>query len=250
MSATAAQAELDRLLESAERKERQARQRALLYTAIPIVMAIALLAWTTIEVRQAMQQVDSAQAEAARFRAEAQTQQAEVDRLMATVLRLNEELDAAQEKLADAAALGKYVHPIDFVDLKAIASRNPGTASVLARILSLKDQGVGWRLGGTSPEDGFDSPGFAAFVLKAVGAGLDLGSSERELLARSRELYDRLTRVSEPQPGDLVFYPSGYALFHFLDANGRPFVIGMTPLGITALEPDFAQPVGFRRWRR
>jgi hypothetical protein len=53
----------------------------------------------------------------------------------------------------------------------------------------------------------------------------------------------------DPQPriGDLAFYPSGYVLFYFLDRSDRPFVIGMTPFGIAALEPGFATIVGFRR---
>jgi hypothetical protein len=39
----------------------------------------------------------------------------------------------------------------------------------------------------------------------------------------------------------------GYVLFYYLDREGRPFVIGMTPMGIAALEPEFATPVGYRR---
>jgi hypothetical protein len=44
-----------------------------------------------------------------------------------------------------------------------------------------------------------------------------------------------------------VFYPAGYALFWFVDRNNRPFVIGMTPTGIVALEPNFAERTGVGR---
>ena len=51
--------------------------------------------------------------------------------------------------------------------------------------------------------------------------------------------------------GDLVFYPAGYAMFYFADPREGPFVLGMTPFGITALKSDFAKPVGYRQvqWR-
>jgi hypothetical protein len=50
--------------------------------------------------------------------------------------------------------------------------------------------------------------------------------------------------VETPRAGDLLFYEAGYALFYFLEAGNRPFVIGMTPFGITSLKPDFAKPIG------
>lgn len=53
-----------------------------------------------------------------------------------------------------------------------------------------------------------------------------------------------------PHTGDLAFYPSGYALFYFEDPHGGPFVLGMTPFGITALKPDFATVLRYGRVRR
>jgi hypothetical protein len=73
------------------------------------------------------------------------------------------------------------------------------------------------------------------------------GAGEGDLLARSRRLFDTLPAAGSPEPGDLVFYPSGYVLFWYVDQRNQPFVIGMTPSGIIALEPDFAQRVGVRR---
>ena len=58
---------------------------------------------------------------------------------------------------------------------------------------------------------------------------------------------DTLAPATQPQPGDVVFYPSGYALFWFVDHNQQPFVVGMTPNGIVALEPNFAERIGVRR---
>jgi len=56
-----------------------------------------------------------------------------------------------------------------------------------------------------------------------------------------------LPPTATPEVGDLVFYPAGYALFRFEDGRGSPFVIGMTPQGIIALDPDFSKPIGAAR---
>jgi len=34
-------------------------------------------------------------------------------------------------------------------------------------------------------------------------------------------------------------------MFYFEDYDGSPFVIGMTPLGVLALKPDWAKPIGY-----
>ena len=73
------------------------------------------------------------------------------------------------------------------------------------------------------------------------------GAQPESLLSRSRQLYTQLEPVDEPGIGDLAFYPAGYALFYFLDHEQNPFVIGMTPAGIVALEPDFAKVIGYRK---
>jgi hypothetical protein len=59
-----------------------------------------------------------------------------------------------------------------------------------------------------------------------------------------------LPPTTQPKTGDLVIYPSGYAMFYFADPQG-PFVVGMTPLGIAAFKSDFAKPAGYRQvtWR-
>ena len=71
------------------------------------------------------------------------------------------------------------------------------------------------------------------------------------LLEASRSLYDKLPPTIQPRTGDLVFYPAGYAMFYFADPSEGPFVVGMTPFGVTALKSDFAKPVGYRQvqWR-
>jgi cell wall-associated NlpC family hydrolase len=144
-----------------------------------------------------------------------------------------EQISELKRQLSATTDLSRFVHPVDFVDWKGLASQNPAENRVLERILDLRRRRVGWLLGGTRPEEGFDSPSFAAYVLQSVlRGGQDRASSN---------LLSTLPPANEPRVGDLVFYPGGYALFFFLDHHNKPFVIGMTPQGIVALEPTFAR---------
>ncbi|HBE40174.1 MAG TPA: hypothetical protein DDW27_03055 [Bacteroidales bacterium] len=99
-------------------------------------------------------------------------------------------------------------------------------------IIEMKYSGVGWKLNGYSPDVGFDSPSFAAWLLN---------KNEILLIEPSQRyrLPELLRETDNPGIGDLIFYDSGYAMFYFRDRNGHPFCIGMTPLGIVALEINF-----------
>lgn len=81
------------------------------------------------------------------------------------------------------------------------------------------------------PEVGFTSPGFAGYILQQLRRVPDGYPPETTLRT--------LPSVSEPQLGDIIEYETGFALFYLRDRRGSPFVIGMTPMGITALNLDF-----------
>ncbi len=101
-----------------------------------------------------------------------------------------------------------YSHPPSRVDPAQILSgdwktvpEDPAPFSTAELAASALDQlGVRYRLGGTSPEAGFDCSGLVVYVTREV-LGLQLPRRAEEI-----------SRVSEPidvddlQPGDLVFY--------------------------------------------
>jgi hypothetical protein len=58
-------------------------------------------------------------------------------------------------------------------------------------------------------------------------------------------LQKALPRRSKPLVGDVVFYQAGYTMFYYEYRGGSPFVIGMTPLGVLALKPDFAPVISY-----
>jgi hypothetical protein len=245
---------LEHILERVERRESQARRRALLYTLVPIVMASILLVYTSVRIHketrhiqtlqqekaQYSEQIDALKSQSAQYASEVKTLQERID-------SLKKELEDSEARLKKAVELSQYTHAVDFVDLKSIFSRNPREARALELILSLRQRNVGWRLGGQTPAQGFDSPSFAMFILHELRLSTGLVQPGESLLEASRRLFERLKSIPEPGVGNLVFYPAGYVLFYFKDGQNNPFVIGMTPMGITALKPNFATPIGYRR---
>ena len=78
-----------------------------------------------------------------------------------------------------------------FVNLK------PAAGGVLA--IAAQYQGLAYHYGGTSPETGFDCSGFTAWVFGKVGISLPRTAEDQRRA---------VTPVSNPQPGDLVFFGS------------------------------------------
>jgi hypothetical protein len=234
-------------------KKAVSRRRAWLAVLPPLALGVVFLAVASHRLVSAEKEVDQLQGEADRLRQEARRHAAELEPLRrevkargAEIGRLETDVRTLQGKLRESTDLSRFLHPIDMTDVKAIASRHHRVAPILQMIFRLRDAGVGWRLGGTSESVGFDSPSFAAHVLRTFGAATEPATGG-DIIARSGSLRQALEPVTDPQPGDVVFYPAGHVLFWFLDHRQRPFVIGMTPVGIVALDPDFARRIAIGR---
>jgi len=206
-----------------------------------------VLALTEAELKQANQEVSALKEEAERYRQEAEKHRKEAEQYREEIEELRQQLDELNttltevtEKLHQAIDFQRELAPVDvFRDIKSIARLYPPTqAGILFEIVQ-QYAGVDWKLGGTSPWDGFDSPSFVAYVLDDHGL-LPVPVSE----ARYR-LRDILPARDGPRVGDIVFYELGYTMFYYEGEGQQPFVIGMTPLGILALKPDFAAIVGY-----
>jgi cell wall-associated NlpC family hydrolase len=240
--------DFDQALNRVEARQQTARRRAWLTALLPVTLGVAFLAYATWQLQDASRAVAGLRAEAQDHEAKVAALSAEIDERTRTIEQLQGELKTLETSLQETTEITRHVHPIDMVDMKMIFSTVPSNvANVLGTVLEQRERDVGWRLGGTAPEQGFDSPSFAAFVLERHRALPPAAAGGADLLSRSRRLFRDLPTATTPQPGDLVFYPSGYALFYFIDQRREPFVVGMTPSGIVALDPDFAEPVGVRR---
>jgi len=257
--------QLPDLLERIERREQSARIRSISYSLLPLALTVVLLGFAASSVRNAQKQMVALKTEAATFttqidtlkknaetyKTQSESQQGNAENYKNQVTELQAQLAEAQKTLSEAVNLSRAVRPIDSANAKELASRFPGSESLLLDILDLRQRRFKWKPGGQSPQEGFDSPGFAMYMLRQKRvSGIDLRPGE-SLAEASRSLYDKLPPTTQPRTGDLVFYAAGYAMFYFADTRDGPFVLGMTPFGITALKSDFAKPVGYRQvqWR-
>jgi hypothetical protein len=211
------------------------------------ILALGVMVYVGVKIGPLLKEKAQLEADIAGYKREVALLKGSLEDTKAELQKTKKELEETSKRLQDTADMARYMHPIEPIGLKAMFSRYPRQAEALEQILKLKQQGVGWHLGGQTPEVGFDSPSFAAYILKELHVPGVMIAPGDTLLATSRRLYESLPSVTKPKVGDLVFYPAGYVLFYFKDRNGKPYVIGMTPVGIAALDPGFAKPVGYRK---
>jgi uncharacterized protein YoxC len=257
--------QLPALLERMARREKSARSRGVLFALLPVALTVVLLGYSQSSVRNAQKQVDDLKAEAAtyttqidalkknteNYKSQSQSLQGDTENYKNQLTDLQTQLTETQKALSEAVSLSRSLRPIDIANAKELVSRFPGNESLLQDLLDLRQRRIKWKPGGQSTQEGFDSHSFALYVLKQKRAsGIELQSGE-SLSEAGKGLYSKLTPTTQPKTGDLAFYSAGYALFYFADPREGPFVLGMTPVGITALKADFAKPVGYRQvqWR-
>ena len=89
-------------------------------------------------------------------------------------------------------------------------STKPATGGVLGIAASLA--GIMYYYGGTSPDTGFDCSGFTQYVFKQVGISLPRTAEQQR---------QYVTPVSDPQPGDLVFFGAPAYHMGIYAGNGK-----------------------------
>ena len=146
-----------------------------------------------------------------------------------TEVRLGEAetvVTALQEHIGLSVALSEHLHPVTLEDAEKLADSSDRLARLLSRVLDMRSSNTRFS-GANKPSVGFNSPGFTGYVLGRVVRGKSLKS---------------LPETDTPQLGDIIRYENGLDMFLLQDSAGERFVIGMTPVGIAALEPDFGVP--------
>jgi len=209
------------LLEIVERKERKARVKSIIYSVIPITLAIFLIIFTSNKVTQ----LNEIKLESDKYRDDIEQYKMRID-------ELEKQIKDLQHKLQESTNFAQYLFQIDWADAKMLFSRYPRQARILEEILRLREGQISWKIEGYSIEEGFDSPSFATYLLN---------NFSRTRIARNDRynLKERLRSISEPQIGDLIFYERGFCMFYFIDDRNTPFCVGMTPAGILALNVEF-----------
>jgi hypothetical protein len=165
--------------------------------------------------------------------------QMQLDALKSSLAESNQQLKELQDQISGSADLVQYLHPIDLADTKDLYNTSPAPGDLLVRILEFRDRKIPFNFA-NRPDIGFSSPGFAGYILQSFRKVPDN--------ARPDVALHTLPSVQSPQLGDIIEYETGFALFYLRDRSGSPFVIGMTPTGIAALNLDFhARRIGVLR---
>ena len=144
---------------------------------------------------------------------------------MSVSLEAQSVVAALQEHIGLSVALSEHLHPVSPEDAEKLADSSDRLARLLSRVLDMRESNTRFS-GANKPSVGFNSPGFTGYVLR-----MERGKSPKSL-----------PETDTPQLGDIIRYENGFDMFLLQDAEGEPFVIGMTPVGIAALEPDFGVP--------
>ena len=202
------------------------------YISIPLIITLILIAVSVITVENANKQV-----------VELENQKNNLDTMITNLNELmvlkNDSLAKMREIMELALTYKDKRFEFDFSRDKELFSRYPHQTMLIEEMRRMIDSGeVKWHLGGYSSETGFDSPSFATYMINKYSS-TTIPSAERY------KLQDFLPATSQPDAGDIAFYEGGYAMFYFKYRN-QPFVVGMTPVGLTSLTFDFGPKlIGF-----
>ena len=113
-----------------------------------------------------------------------------------------------------------------------------------------------WELDGISEDETKFSPsGFIAYILQKAGKlNISIDSLKRCDDSKLREILINCSKevhFSAVQSGDIVFYPSGNVMIYFNNYGkpGKGACVGMTPIGLIAVNPHFEMRMknGLRR---
>lgn len=187
--------------------------------------------------------LEQAERNTARLRQEASKYREQAGELQDQALGLMDELDTISREIGRQQILASKFREFLFTEdpatvVQYLASTYPEQSKLYAEILEFQRSNISWNPRGNSPGEGFDSPGFARYVLQ-----------KHHLLPTSRsgarDLRQLLPRRESPRVGDIVFYEGNNVLFYFASGQNTHFVMGMTHLGILAFRTDFERIEGY-----
>jgi len=135
----------------------------------------------------------------------------------------------------------EVVHLLSSTDIGSLAT--PSTNRAASRVISTAENYVGtpYRRGGTSPNSGFDAPGFVRFVFSMLGVNLPRLSRDQARVG------DRVRPdLNSLSPGDLVMFQDDGGINHVAIYVGRARIIHSSETGGGVREDDLNSDRG--RW--
>jgi hypothetical protein len=205
--------EIEAKLAEIVRREKQAQQRAIVLSGIPILVGLVWIAISYVVVANLERKREA----------------------------LQREVDAATKEMYGDVPK-KDLGPSD-IRQQTLARVPPGDRRrALELAFQLYDQQLPFMWGGKKPaQGGLDTSGYVAYVLNQVGV---LNHPETYYSGLLRATFDREIESSKLKPGDLIFEENNACWFALVDN----YAIGMVPQGIVIANTNaFSSPTIGRR---
>jgi hypothetical protein len=175
--------------------------------------------------------------------------QSQKDVAIANAMISRQEREALKEDVgADAPGLGQMQSELSLSQEKSLLKAAAKTSDLrvrqlLSEALKLKQQKIPFRMGGKSPEEGFDASGFVSYLLAKAGA-LDPLYHRTFSVTKLQKSFAEI-KARDVMPGDLVFLGSSFVAIQL----GDNLAIGMGgSKGIQVISFFPKAKKSYRRW--
>jgi len=257
---------LESLTRNIEEYERRARRRVWISFSVPLFFGLLFLGYTLwqiqvygeklagvqVELTKQTSDLNAAEGTLQAIQGDLNQSNETLDELQVTstavandlrssqdnLLQLADQLTQTTDELQRRSDFLAYSIEIDSSAIKEALFEYPSEAQVdlLNYILALQERRIPYDGNGFSEREGFNSPNFTVYVMQQCGLVSDdygANSGPQSMLS--------VINQDELSIGDIVFdeLGSGYSMFYFELGGGEKFLIGMTPAGILAVEPEF-----------
>lgn len=208
----------------------RASRRAAVATALGALLVVSAIAFSALRLRYAEAAV-----------AEKTQRVAHLETVASDAVRRVEALRSTQGDILDFLAHVTEKEAIRLIDKdvdwprtrSGVLELPPGRrkqAVLGAVLLAWKD--IPFKLGGSRPASGFDSPRFIQFLLDRVGIHVTSKADERLSVSMMRQF----TQFDAPEPGDLMFYKGAVGNFVMIylgpgQARGQGVCVGTFEAG-------------------
>jgi hypothetical protein len=239
------------LLNEIEDRESRWRRRSVYFSIIPLLLVTAFVAMGVVAVSDSRndletltKRVDSLRAVDSfysnhfevrqtllrRFQAALDNELARPDFDRARMLDLVKSYEREDSTLEREARVYLRViankQRVDLRDTSTLRMKRGEGKRLLLMLAKL--QGIQWQMGGGSPSTGFDANGLIRYVLQKVGGRVVRTVSDTTVI----------------EDGDIVNLVDGHRMFYF-NVDDVPFYVGMTEVGVYALDTSFAEVKSF-----
>lgn len=175
--------------------------------------------------------------------------QKEKDLALSQAMISQQERDALKEDLKSGAVAFGPVQKLPLSGAEKVLhiasekSNDLRVRQLLARALSLKLDDAPFRMGGKSPDEGFDASGFVSFLLSEAGA-LDPRYYRTFSVVKLEKSFPKV-RPEDAKPGDLVFLGANFVAISL--GSGQAVGIG-SETGILVFSVSPKTKKSFHRW--